>query len=147
MLKTPFKITVCLLLYISGVFSTEPFNYYDDDYYYDYDYKEPASKVQSEDYDLSELVKAWKEYIKEKNFEEKNYECNPKDDSYRTPDSNQCDRYVECRQNLLRVFSVVSTTNLEAYVWSQPFSPHVEGKNPRFSKLCSFQVMYQATFP
>ena len=76
-----------------GVFSTEPFNYYDDDYYYDYEYKEPASKVQSEDYDLSELVKAWKEYIKEKNFEEKNYECNPKDDSYRTPDSNQCDRY------------------------------------------------------
>ena len=49
--------------------------------------------MQSEDYDLSELVKAWKEYIKEKNSEEKNYECNPKDDSYRTPDSNQCDRY------------------------------------------------------
>ena len=119
MIKLQFKITTCLFLCLSGewegffsfrsekiyiihilfslklgVFSNEAFNYYDDEYYYDYEYKEPASKVQSKDYDLSELVKAWKEYIKEKNTEEKNYDCNPKDDSYRTPDSNQCDRYI-----------------------------------------------------
>ena len=49
-------------------------------------------KKPQEDYDISELVKAWKEYIKEKNSEEKDYECDPRDDSYRTPDTKQCDR-------------------------------------------------------
>jgi len=43
-----------------------------------------------EDYDLSELVKAWKEYIKEKSSED--YECDPQDDTYRTADTEQCDR-------------------------------------------------------
>lgn len=66
--------------------------YYDEDYDYDYEYKEPATKKAQEDYDLSELVKAWKEYIKEKNSEDKNYECDPQDDSYRTADLEQCDR-------------------------------------------------------
>ena len=46
-----------------------------------------------EEYDLSELVKAWKEYIKEKNSKD-NYECDPKDDTYRTADVEQCDRYI-----------------------------------------------------
>ena len=49
-------------------------------------------KKPQEDYDISELVKAWKEYIKEKNTEEKDYECDPRDNSYRTPDTKQCDR-------------------------------------------------------
>lgn len=72
--------------------------YYEDEYYdkyYDYEYEEPKTKEKQEDYDLSELVKAWKEYIKEKSSED-NYECDPQDDAYRTADMEQCDRYVEC---------------------------------------------------
>ena len=74
------------------VFNEDPVYYYYDDEYYDYEYKEPVMKKPQEDYDISELVKAWKEYIKEKNSEEKDYECDPRDDSYRTPDTKQCDR-------------------------------------------------------
>lgn len=66
--------------------------YYYEDEYYDYEYKEPPIEKAQNDYELSELVKAWKEYIKEKNSEEKNYDCVPQDDSYRMPDSKQCDR-------------------------------------------------------
>jgi hypothetical protein len=67
--------------------------YYDEEYY-DYDYSEPETEVKSEEYDLSELVKAWKEYIKEKTTQEqlKEYECEPKEDSYRTSDPEQCDK-------------------------------------------------------
>jgi hypothetical protein len=34
---------------------------YNDKEYYDYDYSKPETKVMSEEHDLSELVKAWKE--------------------------------------------------------------------------------------
>ncbi len=91
------------------------YDYYYDDYYYDYDYPQEAEKrpqeqpqQQEADYDLGELVKAWKEYIKERNqgggrgrprrpqLPEVEYECPPQDDSYRTPDEKQCDKYYEC---------------------------------------------------
>ncbi len=52
------------------------------------------------DYDLSELVRAWKEYIKEKARNQAkqvsqqvlNYECPPREESYRIPDKTQCDK-------------------------------------------------------
>ena len=56
---------------------------------------------------MAELVRAWKEYIKEKASAEAaagaarrrvpqrvlNYECPPREESYRIPDSEQCDKY------------------------------------------------------
>lgn len=89
--------------------------------YYEYYYadEEPAanSKTQSAaaaeeipNYDIGDLVKAWREYIKEKAANDaKNggsrrpapqeyveYECEPRSESYRTPDLKQCDKYYEC---------------------------------------------------
>jgi len=96
MYKREFLVLAFFLVSLLEVFSNDPVYYYYDDEYYDYEYKEPVMKKPQEDYDISELVKAWKEYIKEKNTEEKDYECDPRDDSYRTPDTKQCDRYVEC---------------------------------------------------
>ncbi len=80
--------------------------YYDDDYYA-YDDYDPAPATETEtkakddqlsnEYDLTELVKAWKEYIKEKSTKEvaiEEYECEPREDSYRSPDPGQCDKWV-----------------------------------------------------
>jgi len=102
------------------------------DYYY-YDYEEPVVKQTAQrrpqaasqtaadedsDYDLTELVRAWKEYIKEKKRGSGRrggggrrkggrrrpalrepiveYECPPRDESYRIPDPAQCDKFEEC---------------------------------------------------
>lgn len=73
------------------------------DYYYYYEdyYDVPAAPVrpkQSNDYNLEELVKAWREYIKERGPEKATtpkpieYECPPREASYRTHDPEQCDK-------------------------------------------------------
>merc|ERR1712241_68155 len=96
MSKSGRLVIFCIFIPIFQVISNTP--YYENEYYdkyYDYEYEEPETKEMQEEYDLSELVKAWKEYIKEKNSKD-NYECDPKDDTYRTADVEQCDRYVEC---------------------------------------------------
>jgi len=94
--------------------------------------KETAEDTSTPDYDINELLKAWKEYIDKKKKEESDsrpsrprplqsnrrpkptsrpqqsirfrpepvnydyYDCEPRSESYRTADLEQCDKYFEC---------------------------------------------------
>ncbi len=89
------------LCLISGAVEADRPVYYDDYEYYYYEDDSSSSSNNNRDndqnYDLTELVKAWKEYIKEKAEKPKlkeivEYECPPRDESYRIPDETQCDK-------------------------------------------------------
>lgn len=104
LISASFAIFVCLLKLSSAARKEVPL-YYDDYYYEDYE-DEPVAAAQPADsqYDLGELVKAWKDYIKEKSpgpqrapqREIPDYDCPPREESYRNPDDKQCDKYYEC---------------------------------------------------
>jgi hypothetical protein len=99
MQKIAFLYTFSVILLVK-VASQKTSEYYYD--YYDDEYTAEDKVVldNTEQYDVSELVKAWKEYIKEKTIkateDEENYDCPPQSDSYRIPDAAQCDKYLEC---------------------------------------------------
>ena len=96
--------------------------YYYDDEVPTADYPEAATQDSLPDYDFSELIEEWKKYIRQKAANEKQpaasrprprpaqrrprpttpspleefYQCEPRVESYRTADANQCDKYYEC---------------------------------------------------